>query len=90
MVPRAIMSVQPQAQTVTSPIPTPQASRAFQKGKRVGAADIPGLKERFLSGALQDGDWDDMVEILDAAQARRQRNKSKQADWRAKQKEKAA
>jgi hypothetical protein len=46
------------------------------------APDISGLKARFLAGTLKDADWDDITAILDAAEARRQKNKAKQQAWR--------
>lgn len=47
------------------------------------AKDIPALKQRFLAGALVDSDWDDITALLDAAEARRLKNKAKQQEWRA-------
>lgn len=46
------------------------------------APDIPALKARFLGGSMVNKDWEDIAAILDAAQARREKNKLKQRNWR--------
>lgn len=62
----------------------PAASGAPRPHKTTAsvAKDIPGLKKRFLAGALEGSDWDDVVALLDAAEDRRQKNKLKQRNWR--------
>lgn len=78
MTTRASLSAVPES---APPVPTPVVPQA-QKGKLIIAADISGLKQRFLAGTLQESDWDDMVALLDAADTRRKKNKEKQKAWR--------